>query len=216
MVDFQKAFDSIRWEAIWDALDKTSINKAYIRIIKETYKGSRAKIRTNVGTSDFIKIERSVKQGDKLACLLFCLVFAMVVLKTEEENPESGFRIGGYLLSNLGYSDDTGILGTKEDTLQKYLEDFQRNSLEVGLKINVEKTKLMPISKIERSVNIIAGSNTVEQKERYEYLGFKLSTKGDQKEVVSHRISKGWASFKKYSHLLTFKYTNNHTKKKVY
>ena len=110
----------------------------------------------------------------------------MVVLKTEEENPELGFRIGGYLLSNLGYSDDTGILGTKEDTLQKYFEDFQRNSLEVGLKINVEKTKLMAIGKKERSVNIIAGSNKIEQKESFEYLVIQLSTKGDQEEAVNH------------------------------
>ena len=56
---------------------------------------------TDAGTSDFINIERSVKQGDKLACLFFCLVLAIVVKKTEEQNPKSGMRIGGEIISNL-------------------------------------------------------------------------------------------------------------------
>lgn len=90
MVDFEKAFDSICWDAIWDALEKTTIDRSYIDIIKATYQNSRARIRTSVGTSDYISIERSVKQGDKLACLLFCLVLAMVIIKTEEQIPETG------------------------------------------------------------------------------------------------------------------------------
>ena len=44
----------------------------------------------------------------------------------------------------------------------------------------------MAIGKKERSVNIIAGSNKIEQKESFEYLGIKFSTKGDQEEAVNH------------------------------
>ena len=93
-VDFEKAFDSIKWSAIWKALEETSIDKRYIIIIKETYINSRAKIKTDAGTSEFIKINRSVKQGDRLACLLFCLILAKVMKRTEEQNPESGMKIG--------------------------------------------------------------------------------------------------------------------------
>lgn len=121
-----------------------------------------------------------------------------------------------HLISNLGYSDDTAILGIDGDILQKYFEDFQRNASVIGLKINVAKTKSMAIDKKGRRINIKLGNDVIEQKEVFEYLGFKLSTKGDQEEAVNHRISKGWAAFGKYRRLLTSKSINIKTKTKVY
>ena len=216
MVDFEKCFDTVRWDAIWDALEKTSMDKSYIHIIKQCYFNSRAQIRTDVGTTNFIKTERSVKQGDKLSCFLFCLVLAMVVLKTEEQNPDSGFKIGGKLISNLGYSDDTAILGMDERKLQKYFDDFRKNAKEVGLKINIGKTKTLNIGKTSKPIKIKAAKEEIEEKSDFEYLGFKISSSGNQESAVNHRIAKGWVAYGKYRGLLTSRNVNIDTKAAIY
>ena len=69
------------------------MGKSYVLLIKECYFDSRARIRANVGTTNFIEIERLMKQGDQLSCFLFCMVLVMVVLRTDEKNPNSGYLI---------------------------------------------------------------------------------------------------------------------------
>lgn len=102
-IDFLKAFDSVKWDYIWKALNETKINKEYIEILKETYKNSRAKIRTDAGISEFFfYIRRGTKQGDKIAAILFCCVLAFVIRKTNSSF-KSGLKIGSKLLSFLAY-----------------------------------------------------------------------------------------------------------------
>ena len=138
-----------------------------------------------------------------MACLLFCLVLAIVIQKTEEQNPESGMRIGGEILSNLAYSDDTSIMGIEQKLTQKFLNDFSKNASEVGLKINIDKTKCLAISKKERKLDINLGEKKPEQETEFEYLGFKISSSGDQEKAVKHRIGKGWEVFGKFKSTLT-------------
>ena len=80
-IDFTKAFDSIKLSCLWDLLEKTSINKRYINLLKLSYENSTAAIKTDIGTSEPIKILKGVKQGDILSSILFCLVIAAVLSK---------------------------------------------------------------------------------------------------------------------------------------
>ena len=100
-------------------------------------------------------------------------------------------RIGGEILSNLAYSDDTSIMGIEQKLTQKFLNDFSKNASEVGLKINIDKTKCLAISKKDRKLDINLGEKKFEQETEFEYLGFKISSSGDQEKAVKHRIGKG-------------------------
>ena len=69
---------------------------------------STAAIKTDIGVSRQIKILKGVKQGDVLSALLFCIVISAIILKSETEC-NSGFSIGGHLLSNLSSADDIAL-----------------------------------------------------------------------------------------------------------
>ena len=133
-------------------MEKTSINKRYIKLIKKTYINSRAKIKTDLGISEFIQIRKSVKQGDKLAWLLLCIVIASVIFQTEEQNPDLGVSIGGKLRSNLAYADVKAILEIDTDKLQVSINDFTENAKKLVLCINICKTKTMAFGKNDRKV----------------------------------------------------------------
>ncbi len=72
-IDFTKAFDSIKLSSLWSLLDKTPIDKDYINLLRLTYEGSTAAIKSDIGISRTINIKKGVKQGDVLAALLSVL-----------------------------------------------------------------------------------------------------------------------------------------------
>ena len=65
-IDFTKAFDSIKLDCLWKLLEKTSLNKKYINLLKLTYDDSVATIKTDIGLTRPVKIIKGVKQGDVL------------------------------------------------------------------------------------------------------------------------------------------------------
>ena len=86
-----------------------------------------------------MKILKGVKQGDVLSALLFCIVIAAIISKAESDC-ESGYSIGGHLLSNLAYADDIAAIDSTQGQLQDFINCIVKYSAEVGLHINVSKT----------------------------------------------------------------------------
>ena len=152
-IDFTKAFDSIKLPCLWKLLEETSINKKYINLLKCTYQNSKACIKTDIGISRHFDILKGVKQGDILSAILFCIVIASIIYKTES-SCNSAFSIGGHLLSNLGYADDIATLNYSELEMQKYIDTLAKNAEEVGLFINVSKTKCMTTNKNNQPLNL--------------------------------------------------------------
>ena len=101
-----------------------------------------------------------------------------------------------------------------ERKLQKYFDDFRKNAKEVGLKINIGKTKTLNIGKTSKPIKIKAEDEEIEEKSDFEYLGFKISSSGNQESAVNHRIAKGWVAYGKYRGLLTSRNVNIDTKYK--
>ena len=212
-VDFTKAFDSIKLPFLWKLLAETSINKKYINLLKCTYDNSGACIKSDIGISRHIDILKGVKQGDILSAILFCIVIASIILKTESVC-SSGFSIGGYLLSNLGYADDIAVLNNSSVNIQQYIDTLTQNAKEVGLFINVKKTKCMSTNKNKQPINLTVYGKPIEQVTEFIYLGHKLSYTNNG--AVQHRIGLGWAAFQKHKHILTSDHVPYRIKNKVY
>lgn len=201
-IDFRKAFDSVKLPNLWKLLEKTSINKNYISLLKATYDDSKALIKTDLGITRSINILKGVKQGDVLSAILFCIVAATIILQTEEECP-SGFSIGGYLLSNLSYADDMAIINNSRQKLQEFLNNLSKTAANFGLQINVAKTKCMTTDKTNNILNLSVYGKQIEQVSEFVYLGHKLSSINDGYTAVQYRIGLGWAAFEKNKKILT-------------
>ena len=107
----------------------------------------------------------------------------------ELKETQAGIKIAGRNINNLRYADDTTLMAESEEELKRFLMKVKEESEKVGLKLNIQKTKIMasgPITSWE-----IAGE-TVETVSDY-FLGSKITPDGD----CSHEIKKTLTPWKK-------------------
>ena len=185
-------------------------------MLKSLYDGSCASIKTDFGITRSLAIKKGVKQGDMLSAILFCIVLASVILKTEQQCSDSGFSIGGQILSNLSYADDIALLNKDIASLQEFINALTLNAKEIGLDINLTKTECMTTAKDQPRLNMTINGKPIKQVTEFVYLGFKLSSKNDPEVAVRHRIGLGWAAFGKQEHILKSTRVPYHIKTKVY
>ena len=132
MISQKPLIASVRLDILWLILDKTPLNKNYINLLNFLYDGPQASIKTDVRISRSVNIKKGVKQGGMLSAILFCVALAAVMLKSEETY-QSGFSIGGQILSNVSYADDIALLNECSKKLQDFIDELSMNAKEIGL-----------------------------------------------------------------------------------
>ncbi|GKB54208.1 RNA-directed DNA polymerase, eukaryota, reverse transcriptase zinc-binding domain protein [Tanacetum coccineum] len=183
-VDFEKAYDSVRWDYLDDILRKFGFGEKWCEWIQSCLRSSRGSVIVNGSPTEEFQFYKGLKQGDPLSPFLFILVmeslhvsFQRVVFK--------GITLGSSLhLSHMFYADDAIFVGQWSEsnisTIVHVLDCFHRAS---GLRINMSKSKLMGISvdadKVDQAARKIG---CVTLKTPFIYLGSKvggLIDKGD-------------------------------------
>ena len=104
------------------------------------------------------------------------------------EETQAGIKIARINISNLRYADGTTLMGKSEEELNSYLMKVKEKSENVGLKLNIQKTKIMasgPISSWE-----IHGE-TVETVSDFIFLGSKITSDGDCSHEIKRRLLYG-------------------------
>ena len=162
-----------------------------------------------------MNIKRGVKQGAILSAILFCVALAAIILKTEEEE-NSGFSIGGQIISNLSYADDIAASNTNIDSLQNFINRLAMNASEVGLEFNLDKTVCMTTDKDQPNLAITIYGKPIQQVTDFVYLGHKLSSKNNQELAIDHRIALAWAAFSKKEHILKSERIPINVKSRIY
>ncbi|MCJ3109057.1 reverse transcriptase family protein, partial [Klebsiella pneumoniae] len=139
-IDYEKAFDSVEIPAVLEALRRQGICDSYVNTIANIYKDSTATLLLHK-KSRKIPIQKGVRQGDTISPMLFTACLEEI-FKSLDWN-EKGLRINGDYLSNLRFADDIVLFSNDGDELQKMIEDLSRESAKVGLRMNMQKTKIM-------------------------------------------------------------------------
>ena len=103
-----------------------------------------------------------MKQGDMLSAIISCVALAAVMLKTEEVC-NSGFSIGGHILSNLSYADDIALTNECPIQLQLFVNELAKNAKEIGLEINLSKTESMSTDKKQLPLNLTIYDQPIKQ-----------------------------------------------------
>ena len=99
------------------------------------------------------------------------------------DDAQSGIKIPGRNINNLRYADDTTIMAESEEELKSLMMKVKEESEKVGLKLNIQKTKIMasgPITSWQK------GGETVETVADFIFLGSKITADGD----CSHEIKR--------------------------
>ena len=98
--------------------------------------------RTGHGTTDWFQIGKGVHQGCLLSPSLFNLYAEYIVRNAGQEEAQAGIKIAGRNINNLRYTDDTTLMAESEE-LKSLLMKVKEESEKVGLKPNIQKTKIM-------------------------------------------------------------------------
>ena len=117
-------------------------------LLRNLYTGQEAKLRTEHGTTDWFQIGNRVHQGCILSPCLFNLCAEYIMQKEELDETQVGIKIAGRNNNNLRYADDTTLVAETEEELRSLLMLLKEESEKVGLKLNIQKTKIMAFSPI--------------------------------------------------------------------
>ena len=113
-----------------------------ICLLRNLYVGQEATVRTGHGT-DWFQIGKGVGQGCILSPCLFNLYAEYIMRNTGLEEAQAGIKIAGRNINNLRYADDTTLMAESEEELKSLLMKVKEESENVGLKLNIQKTKIM-------------------------------------------------------------------------
>ena len=117
-------------------------------LLRNLYEGQEVTVRTRQGTTDWFQIGKGVCQGCILSPCLFNLHADYIMRNAGLEETQAGIKIFRRNINNLRYADDTTVMAESEE-LKSLLMKMKEESVKVGLKLNIQKTKIVasgPIS----------------------------------------------------------------------
>ena len=112
-------------------------------LLRNLCAGQEATIRTGHGTTDWFQTGQGVRQGCILSPCLFNLDAEYIVRNAGLEEAQAGIKIARRNINNLRYADDTTLMAENEEELKSLLMKVKEESEKFGLKLNIQKTKIM-------------------------------------------------------------------------
>ena len=167
----------------WKILKEMGIPDHRTCLLRNLYAGQEATDRTGHGTTDRFQIGKGVYQGCILSPCLFNLCAGYIMRNAGLEEAQAGIKIAGRNINNLRYADDTTLMAESEEELRSLLMKVKEESEKLGLKLNIQKTKIMASGPI---TSWQIDGETVETVADFIFLGSKITADGDG----SHEIKR--------------------------
>ena len=116
--------------------------------MRNLYAGQEATARTGHGTTEWFQKGKGVHQGYILSPCLFNFYAEYIMRKAGLEETQAGIKIARRNINNLRYADDTTLMAESEEELKSLLMKVKEESEKVGLKLNIQKMKIMAFGPI--------------------------------------------------------------------
>ena len=117
-------------------------------LLRNLYVGQETTVRTGHGTTDWFQIGKGERQGCIMSSCLFNFFAEYIMRNTGLEEAQAGIKIAGRNLNNLRYADNTSLMAESEEGLKSLLMKVKEESEKVGLKLNIQKAKIMAFGPI--------------------------------------------------------------------
>ena len=174
------------WIAInWKILKEMGIPDHLTCLLRNLYAGQEATVRTRHGTTDWLQIGKGVCQGCILSPCLFNLYAEYIMTNAGLEEAQAGIKIAGRNINHLRYADDTTLMTQNEEELKSPLMKVKEESEKVGLKLKIQKTKIMasgPITSWEIDEETVTD---------FIFGGCKITADGDCRHEIKRRLLLG-------------------------
>ena len=147
--------------------------------------GQEATVRTGHGTTDWFQIGKGIHQGCLFSPCLFNLYAEYIMRNAGLEEAQAGIKIARRNINNLRYADDTTLMAESEEELKSLLMKVKEESEKVGLKLNIQKTKIMVTGPI---TSWQIDGETMETVRDFILLGSKITADGDCSHEIRRRL----------------------------
>ena len=127
----------------WKILKEMDIPGHLTCILRYLYASQEATVRTGHGTTDCFQIGKGAHPGCILSPYLFNVYAEYIMRNAGMKEAQAGIKIAGRNINNLRYADDTTLMEEREEELKSLLMKVKEESEKVGLKLNIQKTKIM-------------------------------------------------------------------------
>ena len=187
-VDYAKAFDCVDHNKLWKILKEMGVPDYLTCLLRNLYAGQEATVRTGHGTIDWFQIAKGVRQGWILSPCSFNLYAEYIMRNAGLEEAQAGIKIARRNINNIKYADDTTLMAESEEELKSLLMKVKDENKKVGLKFNIQKTKIMasgPITSWE------IDGETVKTVSDFIFLGSKITADGDCSHEIKRRLLLG-------------------------
>ena len=155
-------------------------------LLGNLYAGQEITVRSGHGTTDWFQIGKGVHQGCILSPCIFNLHAEYIMQNAGLDEAQAGIKIAQRNINNLKYADDTSLMAESKEELKSLLMKVKKESEKVGLKLNIQKMKIMASSLIT-SWQIDA--ETMETMRDFIWGGSKITADGDcSHEIKRHLI----------------------------
>ena len=151
-------------------------------LLRNLYAGQEATVRTGHGTKDWFQIGKGICQGCILSPCLFNFYAEYIMSTSGLEEAQAGIKIAGRNINDLRYADDTTPMAESEE-LKNLLMKVKEESEKVGLKLNIQKMKIMAFGPI---TSWQIDGETMETVTDFILGGSKITADGD----CSHEIKR--------------------------
>ena len=142
-IDYAKAFDCVDHNKLWKILKEMGIPDYLTCLLRKLYAGQEATVRTGHRTTDWFQIGKGVCQDCILSPCLFNFYAEYIMTNAELGEAQAGIKIAGRNINSLRYADDTTHMAEREKELKNLLMKVKEESEKVGLKLKIQKTKIM-------------------------------------------------------------------------
>ena len=133
---------------LWKTLQEMGILDRLTCLLRNLYAGQEATVRTGHGTTDWLQIGKGVHQGYILSPCLFNLYAEYITRNAWMDEAQAGIKIAGRNINNLKYANVITLMVKSEEEIQSLLMRVKKRVKKTGLKLNIQKTKIMTSSPI--------------------------------------------------------------------
>ena len=142
-IDSAKTVDCVDHNKLWKILQEMGISNHLICLLRNLYAGQEATVRTGHETTDRFQIRKGVHQGCILSSCLFNFYAEYNMWNARPDEVQTGVKIVGRDINSLRYADDTALMAENEEKLKSLLMKVKEEKEKVGLKLNIQKVKMM-------------------------------------------------------------------------
>ena len=154
-------------------------------LLRNLYEGQEATVRTGHGTTDWFQIGKGVCQGYVLSPCFFNLYAEYIMRHVGLDEAQAWIKIAGRNIKNLRYADDSTLMAESEEELKSLLMKVKEESEKVGLKLSIQKTKIMASGPItSRQID----GETVESVTNFMLLGSKITADDECSHEIKRRL----------------------------